>query len=250
MTDLVRFYQQKWKNRAKNAAFKKAHPDVVLPPDYLMYESFQLDYARYLEGGKASANWILGHLRRHTELAGKDILDWGCGPGRIIRHLPELVGNDCTFSGTDYNARSVEWCSEHLKGITFMNNGLEPPIPAEPESFDVIYAISIFTHLSERLHFAWLEELLRVARPGATLLLTFQGDGFRPKLTPEELEIYDRGAIVVRGQVKEGHRIFSAFHPPAFMQNFFQHVEILEHVPGETVNGKPEQDVWIIRKPA
>lgn len=248
LTDLVRYYQQKRQNAAKNKAFLAKYPNVKLPPDYLMYESFQLDYERYYEGGKLSAAWIMGHIGRHTSFEGKNILDWGCGPARILRHVPEITKNKATYFGTDYNAASIEWCQRSLPGIQFTKNELTPPLPLPEGHFDIIYAISIFTHLSEKMHHAWLNELLRVARPGCLLALTFQGDGFIPKLTETELADYQAGKLVVRGQVKEGHRIFSAFHPPKWMRQFFSKVDLVEHIPGEIKNGKPEQDIWIIRK--
>ena len=45
----------KYQNKKDNEAFKKKFPDIVLPPDYLMYESFKLDYASYYFGGKKTA---------------------------------------------------------------------------------------------------------------------------------------------------------------------------------------------------
>lgn len=248
LTDYIRYRQQKRQNAAKNRVFLNLHPNVKLPPDYLMYESFQLDYERYYEGGRKSAEWILGHIARHTDFEGKRILDWGCGPARILRHLPELTQHKAEYYGTDYNEASIAWNRNNLPGIHFSQNQLSPPLPLPANHFNIIYAISIFTHLSEKMHFAWLEELLRVSQSGAVLALTFQGDAFLPKLTPTETADYKQGKLVVRGQVKEGHRIFSAFHPPVWMQRFFQKVDILEHIAGDTTNGKAEQDVWIIRK--
>ena len=49
-TDWARFYLQKFKNQKINSEFKKNNPDVVLPPDYLMYESFQVNYNKYYTG--------------------------------------------------------------------------------------------------------------------------------------------------------------------------------------------------------
>jgi SAM-dependent methyltransferase len=43
-------------------------------------------------------------------------------------------------------------------------------------TFDLIYAISVLTHLREDDHIEWLEELHRIAKPDAVLLLTTFGD--------------------------------------------------------------------------
>ena len=91
-----------------NKIFKLENPQVKLPPDYLIYESFQLDYKKYFTDSKDTTQWLTDHLKKHIDLKGKRILDWGCGPGRIIRHLPAVIGNGCEFFGTDYNKNSIK----------------------------------------------------------------------------------------------------------------------------------------------
>ncbi len=248
LADKVRFYIQKRKNRKANREFKEKYPDVVLPPDYLIYESFQLNYHKYYVQSKEGARKLVELFKQHIDLRNKRILDWGCGPGRIIRHFPELVGNGCTYYGTDYNARSIAWCSENLPEIKFNNNSLEAKLPYEDNFFDVIYGISIFTHLSATMHDEWYAELYRVLKPGGIMMLTTQGDIFKAKMTPAELEQYNKGQLVVRGQVKEGHRIFSAFQPKEFMNTLFSNATIEAHIEEPPVDGWYPQDKWIVRK--
>lgn len=249
LLDRVRYYIEKHRNRHENMKFKKEHPDVPLPPDYLIYESFQLNYKKYYSESYDTAAWVIGHIQKHIQLKNKNILDWGCGPGRVIRHLPEVVGNGCRYFGTDYNSKSIDWCSQNLRGIEFNKNSLEAKLPYQNDFFDAIYGISIFTHLSEPMHYNWFNELFRTLTPGGILFLTTQGDNFRVKLIATELEKYDRGELVVRGNVKEGHRTFSAFHPKSFMKKLFEKAEILEHIEISPENKSwVPQDIWIIRK--
>ena len=249
LLDRIRFNLQKFKNRNVNRAFKKENQDIKLPPDYLIYESFQINYRKYYTESYDTAIWIKDHFEKYIQLENKKILDWGCGPGRVIRHLPKVVGNGCSFYGTDYNAKSIDWCSKNLPGIEFNNNKLEAKLPYNDNFFDAIYGISIFTHLSEKMHFDWMEELTRILKPGGIMFLTAQGNNFRVKLTQQELKNYDAGNIVVRGKVKEGHRTFSAFHPNDFMKKLFEKVEILEHIETKpTKNLWLPQDIWMVRK--
>lgn len=246
--DWIRFYIQKSKNLNSNYAFKKKNPNVTLPPDYLLYESFQLDYEKYYTEGKIAAQWLANHLSKHTNLKGKKILDWGCGPGRIIRHLPTIVGNNCKLYGTDYNKESIAWCAKKLKKIKFNNNTLKADLPYPDNFFDVIYGISIFTHLSEKMHFEWSKELLRVLALGGILFLTMQGDNYKAKLSDDELEKFENGMLVIRGNVKEGHRTYSAFQPKAFTIKLFEKVEILEHIERPIKGNWYPQDIWILKK--
>lgn len=247
--DKLRFYIEKTKNRKKNRTFRNNNPEVKLPPDYLIYESFKIDYQKYFTESIDTAKWITNHIGKHIDLKNKNILDWGCGPGRVIRHLPEVVGNGCNYFGTDYNKKSIEWCLKNLSGIHFNCNSLEAELPYANNFFDAIYGISIFTHLSEKLHFEWYNELYRVLKPNGIMFLTTQGDNFKIKLTSQEINRYNNGELVVRGNVKEGHRTYSAFHPEKFMRKLFGNATILEHIVTDP-DGKTwlPQDIWIIRK--
>jgi len=248
-TDWLRYYIQKYQNRAENREFKLNNPDVILPPDYLIYESFHMNYKKYYTDGIASANHKKLLFEKHLELKNKKILDWGCGPSRIVRHFPKLIGNGCEYFGTDYNKKTIDWCKKNIKGVAFNHNSLEAKLPYQDNYFEVIYGISIFTHLSEKLHYDWYNELYRVLSPNGIMVLTTQGDNFKIKLTDSELVSYDKNELIVRGQVKEGHRTYSAFHPKEFMKTLFKNVTILEHIEGKIENPiKPPQDFWIIRK--
>lgn len=242
-SDRIRYHFHRLKMRKKNSSFLREHPGLILPPDYLMYESFLLDYQRYYENGRKTADWLAGLVGKHIKLDNADILDWGCGPARVLRHLPELVPEAKSYSGTDYNGKTIDWCRNNLAGIGFSKNQLMPPLSFPDESFDFIYGISIFTHLSEEAHNKWLSELTRVLRKGGVLFLTLHGEGFLEKLTDQEKKIFRAGNLVVRGQVKEGHRTYAAFQPPQFVKKWTKGMKLLEHIPGAG-----EQDVWILKK--
>ena len=71
--DKLRFHIQKFKNRKANQTFRNNNPDVKLPPDYLIYESFKIDYQKYYTESVESAKWITGHIGKHIELKNKNI---------------------------------------------------------------------------------------------------------------------------------------------------------------------------------
>lgn len=113
---------------------------------------------------------------------------------------------------------------------------------------DIIYGISIFTHLSEEMHFVWFKELIRVLKKGGILFLTLHGDAFTNKLTTTEKREYNKGNLVIKGSSKDGHRTFAAFQPPSFVKKLVGNNQIVEHVKGNIIDGKTEQDIWIIKK--
>lgn len=249
-TDRLRYRLEKLRNSAENKRFRCEHPEVALPPDYLIYESFQLNYRKYYSDSFNTAKGLVEQFSKHIDINNISLLDWGCGPGRIIRHMPGLLPSS-SFSATDYNADSIEWCRKNIPQVAFNLNTLEARLPYFDNTFDVIYGISIFTHLSEKLHYEWYNELHRVLKPGGILYVTCQGDNFLSKLNPAETKQYLEGKLVVRGNVKEGHRTYSAFHPPAFMKQLFSNADIAEQIETRPQKGSyPPQDIWIVRKPA
>jgi len=247
LADKIRFHVHYLISSAKRKKFRHEYPEVKLPPDYLIYESFKLDYHKYFYGGRETARWVIGHLEKHLHLDHVRILDWGCGPARVVRHLPDLLKPGCQIFGTDYNPASIQWDQDNIPQVTFSLNRLEPPLPYPGHFFDAVYGISIFTHLSEKLHYAWYSELVRLTRPGGIIILTMQGRAFTGKLTLAEKEIFDQGRLVVRGHAKIGHRTYSAFHPEKFIRELSRENTVAGFEAGGVSNGQPVQDVWIIR---
>jgi ubiquinone/menaquinone biosynthesis C-methylase UbiE len=248
LTDYLHFHYQKFRNRSSNKLFRKNNPSVVLPPDYMMYESFQMNYNNYYNDSLDTAKWLISYFEKHIELKNINILEWGCGPARIIRHLPRLLNDSCEIYGSDYNHQTIEWCRKNISDIHFSKNNPQPPLEFEGNFFDIIYATSVFTHLSEEMHYAWFEELKRICKKDGIIFLTTHGDNCKTKLTPEEIKRFEEGKLVVRGNVKEGHRTFAAYQPPGFMRKLFSGAEILEHVTREPEGSYIPQDVWIVRK--
>ena len=246
--DRLNFYYQKYKNRGSNKLFKENNPGVILPPDYMIYESFQMNYENYYNNSVNTAKWLTGYFKKYIEMKNKKMLEWGCGPARIIQHMPVILDHNCEIYGSDYNPKTIEWCKKNIPDIHFSKNNLQPPLSFENDFFDIIYATSVFTHLSEEMHYAWLAELHRISKKNGIIFLTTHGDNCKSILTPEELKRFEEGKIVIRGNVKEGHRTFAAYQPTEFMRKLFSEVEILEHVTREPEGNYIPQDIWIVRK--
>ena len=60
---------------------------------------------------------------------------------------------------------------------------------------------------------------------------------------------FEEGVLIIRGNVKEGHRTYSAFQPDSFMQKLTKAHVVLEHSKPKVEKGLSiPQDVWIIKK--
>lgn len=250
-----RFLRTARKTLWSNLKFRQAHPDVRVPPLYALYDAqSHTSYAKYYESGAQAAKYYWEMFQEYVANGSQSlsdshrVLEWGCGPARIIRHFPRLAaaaGANVQLAGTDYNATSINWAKANLPGIDFRLNQLAPPLPFGDDSFDFIYCRSVFTHLSYDMHMAWMKELLRLLRPDGVLSLSTQGMAHRQRLTAAEAALYDRGQLVVRAASEEGKLNFSAFHPPDWVRDtLLAGLEVLRHdAPPET------QEVWVVRRP-
>ena len=247
--ETLRFRWIRFKNKEKNQQFRKNHTGI-LPPDFYLYETFGLNYERFVLGGKETAEWIIKSFEQYTELNHKSILDWGCGPGRTLIHLPQINPEMKVF-GSDYNKDYAHWCSENIQNVTVKKNELAPPLPFESEQFHAIFGISIFTHLSLEMHKAWLQELHRVLKKGGLLMLTTHGEASKMLLNSNQLKQFDNNELVVQGYKVEGNRLYAAYQPKAFFQSLAESFgfKVLEHTEGKVINGKMNQDVWMLQKP-
>src|SRR5207244_9030240 len=139
------------------------------------------------------------------------------GCGRVMRRWRDLDG----VHGSDTNAEAVAWCRANLPFGRFETNGLAPPLAFADDSFDLVYALSVFTHLTVDLQRAWLGELRRVLRPRGLLLLTTHGRAYLDRLSAEERELFDAGKVVVRWEDVAGTNLCSAYHPDSALRGQF-----------------------------
>ena len=93
------------------------------------------------------------------------------------------LARDARVSGCDVDALAVGWAAEHRPGAAWTVSSFEPPLPFASDAFDLIYSISVFSHLGRGLQDRWLAEIARVLAPGGTALLSVHGpsafDAFR-----------------------------------------------------------------------
>jgi SAM-dependent methyltransferase len=102
------------------------------------------------------------------------VLDWGTGHGRVIRHFRSIDVGGPLF-GLDIDPLNIQWAQTHLSDVDFSVGPLMPPTQYNSDTFDLIYGISVMTHLTRTVQEAWLEEIRRILAPGGLALLTFAG---------------------------------------------------------------------------
>jgi SAM-dependent methyltransferase len=107
-------------------------------------------------------------------LEGRSILDFGCGYGRIARWM-YYFSDPCRVFGVDPWERAIEVCRQDGLGPQFMQSSYLPTnLPVGDVRFDLIYAFSVFTHLSERAMRAALTTLTEYLNANGLLVITIR----------------------------------------------------------------------------
>lgn len=114
---------------------------------------------------------------------GKRALDFGSGAGRALRHFHDLVPHN-EFWGCDIHAESIDWLNENLAPMRGVVCSHAPGLPLDSGSFELIWATSVFTHLTDHWS-GWLLELHRLLAPGGVLIATFLGEAMSDAIAGE-----------------------------------------------------------------
>lgn len=143
---------------------------------------------------KASSDCWLTFLSRHYCTSNSDVVELGCGCGRIARALKEPWFQG-TYIGVDIDTEMLEYCRANFPAgrFKFVNSPHESTTYrpgnsrntstdvadvddlaiAEPDSKDFVYAFTLFTHLLERECTEYLRESYRILNIGGILYLNF-----------------------------------------------------------------------------
>jgi len=225
-------------------------PDGLLlpPPELVALVTGLPQIQPFYWSGVLGARCIKGLLKKN----GIDInhchaiLDFGCGCGRVLRHWKTLHGS--RLFGTDYNPYLIRWCQQAFPFAHVSTNDLSPPLVYADEQFDLIYTISIFTHLEATLQSTWMTELTRLLRPGGMLYLTVHGAMHIQSLPVLQQQQFMAGQLVEYRPELSGSNHCTIYHPEAYVREVLaKDLQVIDFVPGGAKDAN--QDVFLLRKP-
>ncbi len=160
----------------------------------------------FLQAGNMIADTIAANIDEY--FADKNsrprVLDFGSGVGRVF--LPLHFRGAYELLATDIDANAIAYLGRVTDPSLVYRNSFDPPLGLPEASFDCVYSVSIWTHLSPAAQMPWLHEIARVLKPGGLALITVcghrslelrhgRGDAAWKKVTDEELR---RAGILYR----------------------------------------------------
>ena len=209
--------------------------------------------------------------RQHRAQPVTSILEFGCGWGRMIRLFLRDVEPQ-NLSGIDCMPAAIDICKDTNPYCTFRLVDPLPPSPIGQATFDLIYAYSVFSHLSEDAHEQWLVEFNRILRPGGLLVATTrprefilacaearrrhedrdwaQGTVLAFPNTAEALDRYDRGEFLYEpiggGDVLDKSFFGETCIPRQYVERHWaRHLDVLDYIDDRQ---RCQQNVIVARK--
>lgn len=119
------------------------------------------------------------------------VLDVGCGVGRVARHFVDFLDERGRYDGFDAVRIGVDWCNARIArqrgNVRFVhanvhNQQYNPrgeldaasfTFPYDDESFSLVFATSVLTHLLPNPAAQYLKEIARVLKVGGRSVVTF-----------------------------------------------------------------------------
>jgi len=229
--------------------------EVPIPNSVLMQRvSGNTSSKSFTTAGFQGAVDILSVLHRYQRLGRSfTLLDWGCGSARMTAQISRLLPDSVEIHGCDIDADAIRWCRSAVPGVTFAVSALEPPLPYAPESFDVVIATSVMTHLDRRRQDAWLTEIRRVLRDGGLFVASTHGEfaaAFSPGI-PRQLRrrqiIDDLQDSALDGVAPAGY-YRGVYQTQSYTTaNWSRHFSVREQIPAGLLGF---QDLVVLQKPA
>jgi SAM-dependent methyltransferase len=163
---------------------RKATVEEMLPPS----DGFSVGTGDFQAIGLS----FVEEFKRSCDLAPHHhVLDVGCGTGRIAIPLTQYLSSDARYEGFDPVREAVRHCRKRISPsypnfrfqlANLYNRNYSPwgrykdseyRFPYEDGAFDLVFAVSVFTHLLPEGTERYLEEAARVMKPGGNFLATF-----------------------------------------------------------------------------
>jgi ubiquinone/menaquinone biosynthesis C-methylase UbiE len=143
---------------------------------------------------RLKADYVAGFLGRGAPCRA---LDFGCGTGLSTRALRNALGPQARIIGVDPSAGSVAVARQLAPEGVVHDTLTASSIPLDTDSMDVAVASCVFHHIDRSEHARWLNELVRVVRPGGRVFI-FEHNPYNP-LTRRAVRLcpFDEGVILL-----------------------------------------------------
>ena len=219
-----------------------------LPPAALRFKVAGTPRAfSYVDGGRKAVQSIEEILtaggRSLTEC--QSILEFGPRLRAVLTHFE----CDASLAGCDINQQLIDWVHEYLPSIDARVNGLQPPLSWPDSAFDLVVALSVFTHLPEPLALAWMAELIRVPLPADTSFSLPTANTTCPPSPPPNAPISRPANPSPVSRAPPGTNLCNTYYPESWVRKTLASGLESAAFRARGAHGNPEQDLYLFKKP-
>lgn len=149
----------------------------------------------YLGDGLRSARLLRSVIENDTSVSLDqpfEMLEFASGFGRVTRHFKTEIPN-AIVTASDIHPEAMSFTEREL-GIKTSISQSKPESFNLQKQFDIVFALSFFSHMPDRTFGPWLESLFRHVKMGGSLIFTTHGDTtirkYEPQITLPEAGFY------------------------------------------------------------
>jgi SAM-dependent methyltransferase len=176
----------------------------------------------------------------------RSLLEFAAGFGRFTRHLTKVMPGRLTCS--DVMPGSVDFLCEQF-GVAGFYSASNPEALEIPDRYDLVFVLSLFTHLPPHRWSAWLRKLFSAVTPGGALLVSVHNEARARELG---VSFDAQGTHYIASS--ESPLLDSDSYGTTFTTRRFVEREVAAALPGNTIDYREiafwhGQDAVIIAKP-
>lgn len=218
--------------------FFDGHPTSINPlRDYLA------------DGWRTLSELMLLLERAGRPLVGfENVLEFASGHGRFTRHLARAIGAQ-RVTVSDVVAGAVDFARAHF-GVQGFDSARLPQDVRWPQQYDLVFVLSLFSHLPRATWTPWLARLWQAVAPGGVLLFSTHG-----------AEAVRRAGVALDAEgyffapSSESNAIEAQEYGTAFTSEDFVRAALQECAPGAEAHCTPawfwvHQDAWLVQRAA
>ncbi len=226
------------------------HPDENIQNEYYdgnSDEAMQQAYEFYRLCKKQ-----LSRLNKFLNADAK-VLDFACGWGGLQRFLIKDV-YAVNLVAVDHSAEAMQACHQSNLSSEFIQIPEKPPLLLFADrTFEVIFAYSISSRITEKDAWAWMQEFERLLKPGGVICLS-AGEQKADQASQANLSLATQTSLYSEIGIRKYGRLFNTvnYYAANTMPRFNQHLIVLQkrEAPSSSeVLSEPASETVIATKP-